>query len=57
MPGKKVNNINIGEHIFGKGMSFLTLKETYTPAWKIDNREMLANLFGTHDVTANNIFQ
>ena len=46
----------IGEHIFGKGTPFLTLKETYIPAWKIDNREMLANLIRTHDLIVKNTF-
>ena len=46
----------IGEHIFGKGMPFLTLKETYIPAWKIDNREMLANLLRTHDLIVKQFF-
>ena len=45
----------IGEHIFGKRMPFLTLKETYIPAWKTDNREMLANLTRTHDLTVKHI--
>ena len=47
----------IGEHIFGKGMPFLTLKETYIPAWKIDNRGMLANLIRTHDLIVKIFFQ
>ena len=46
----------IGEHIFGKGMPFPTLKATYIPAWKTDNREMLANLIRTHDLIAKHMF-
>ena len=47
----------IGEHIFGKGIPFLTLRETYTPAWKTDNREMFANLIRTHDFIVKHTFQ
>ena len=46
----------IGEHVFGKGMPFVTLKETYIPAWKTDNREMLANLISEHMTLLSNIF-
>ena len=46
----------IGEHIFGKGMRFLTLKETYKPAWKTDNKEMLTNLIRTRDLNIKNTF-
>ena len=46
----------IGEHILGKGVPFLTLKETYIPAGKIDNREMPANVIRTHDRIVKNIF-
>uniref|UniRef100_UPI00404B0406 endonuclease/exonuclease/phosphatase family protein n=1 Tax=Flavobacterium sp. TaxID=239 RepID=UPI00404B0406 len=35
---------HIGEHIFGRGREFLELKESYKPAWKTDNREMLTNM-------------
>ena len=45
----------IGEHIFGKGMPFPTLKATYIPAWKTDNREMLANLIRTRDLIVKKI--
>ena len=44
----------IGEHIVGKGMPFLTRKETRIPAWKTDNREMLTNLIRTHDLIIKN---
>ena len=37
-------------------MPFLTLKETYIPAWKTDNRDTLANLIGTHDLIIKNTF-
>ena len=46
----------IGEHIFGKGMPFLTPKETYIPAWKTDNREMRTNLIRTHDLIIKSTF-
>ena len=41
---------HIGEHTFGRGSEFLALKETYKPAWKTDNREMLTNMIRTQDL-------
>ena len=38
---------SIGEHMFGKGMAFLTPKEEYKPVWKTDNREILTNMIRT----------
>ena len=37
-------------------MPFLTLKETYIPAWKTDNREMLTDLIRTDDLIIKNTF-
>lgn len=37
-------------------MPFLTLKETYKPAWKKDDREMLTNLVRTQDLIIKAIF-
>ena len=53
MKAKKITSVNT---FFGKGLPFLTLKETYIPAWKTDNREMLANLIRTHDLIIKSTF-